>query len=334
VPVPPPAALRSPVGLGHHDLSAYFQPSNYGVLAGFDGLSAAPATSSADYGVEEDASSWWQAAATIAPASSPPLGSLPATSSSEYDQVPVPIAPPAVVPPPQDAAAAPEVVPAAPPSPYPKLKSKDPMYLTESTEGFSELQQILAKGHQTVGQYPQHVPTIDVYMKTYFGWGQADVDKHIHGKQKCLVSYLDPALISPAWLAGSMHTTYLLAKTINVVVMTLVAVPVYLWGIRIAPRRYVLVAVALTLLIPSFFYTGELMTENAFAMTFVLACFAMALVLERPALSRQVLSTSVASSGALPQAMACESFSTHSRRSAFWRTWRQMTSARRSISTN
>ena len=111
----------------------------------------------------------------------------------------------------------------------------------------------------------------------------------IRGSPAGLYSYLYPALISPAWLAGSMHTTYLLVKTINAVVMTLVAVPVYLWGVRIAPRRYVLVAVALTLLIPSFFYTGELMTENAFATTFVLACFAIALVLERPALMRQAL---------------------------------------------
>jgi hypothetical protein len=111
----------------------------------------------------------------------------------------------------------------------------------------------------------------------------------IRGAPAGLVSYVYPALIAPAWLAGSMHTTYLLAKTINAVVLTLVAVPVYLWGIRIAPRRYVLVAVALTLLIPSFFYTGELMTENAFATTFVLACFATALVLERPTLWRQAL---------------------------------------------
>jgi hypothetical protein len=102
-------------------------------------------------------------------------------------------------------------------------------------------------------------------------------------------SYLYPVLIAPAWLAGSMHTTYLLAKAINAVLMTLVAVPVYLWTARLAPRPYALAAAGLSLLLPSFFYTGELMTENAFLPAFVLAAFALALVLERPSLWRQGL---------------------------------------------
>jgi hypothetical protein len=106
---------------------------------------------------------------------------------------------------------------------------------------------------------------------------------------RSIVSYLYPALISPAWLAGSMRTTYGFAKAINAVLMTLVAIPVFLWGIRLAPRRYALVAVALTLLLPSFFYTGELMTESAFLPAFVTAVFTIAFALERPTLFRQVL---------------------------------------------
>ena len=111
----------------------------------------------------------------------------------------------------------------------------------------------------------------------------------IRGVPTSIVSYLYPALISPAWWAGSMRTTYGLAKTINSILMTLVAVPVYLWGIRIAPRRYAFAAVALTLLLPAFFYTGELMTENAFFPAFVTSCFAIALALERPTLLRQAV---------------------------------------------
>ena len=111
----------------------------------------------------------------------------------------------------------------------------------------------------------------------------------IRGAPSSIVSYLYPALISPAWWADSMRTTYGLAKTINSVLMTLVAIPVYLWGIRIAPRRFVFAAVALTLLLPSFFYTGELMTENAFFPAFVTSAFAIALALERPTLFRQGL---------------------------------------------
>jgi hypothetical protein len=111
----------------------------------------------------------------------------------------------------------------------------------------------------------------------------------IRGAEGTIVSYLYPALISPAWLADSMRTTYGLAKAINAVLMTLAAIPVYFWSIRLAPRRYALVAVGLTLLLPTLFYTGELMTENAFFPAFVTATFAIALALERPTLPRQAL---------------------------------------------
>jgi hypothetical protein len=97
-----------------------------------------------------------------------------------------------------------------------------------------------------------------------------------------------PALISPAWLAHPMGTTYSLAKAINVVVMTSTAIPLYLWARRLVVPVYALVAVALTLLMPSFIYTGMLMTENAFLPAFVLAAFLIALVLERPTLLRQL----------------------------------------------
>jgi hypothetical protein len=111
----------------------------------------------------------------------------------------------------------------------------------------------------------------------------------VRGASAGIYSYLYPVLIAPAWLAHSMQTTYVLAKAINAVVMSLAAVPVYLWGKRLAPKRYALVAVALTLLMPSLFYTSELMTENGFFTAFVFAAFAIALVLERPTFSRQAL---------------------------------------------
>ena len=42
-----------------------------------------------------------------------------------------------------------------------------------------------------------------------------------------------PALISPAWHFGPMSTVYAVAKGINVVVMSLVVVPVFLWARRL-----------------------------------------------------------------------------------------------------
>ena len=73
-----------------------------------------------------------------------------------------------------------------------------------------------------------------------------------------------PALISPAWLASSMTTTYALAKTFNVVFMTLAAIPLWFWSRRLVSRWYGVLAVALFLAIPSFVYTGEILTENAY----------------------------------------------------------------------
>jgi hypothetical protein len=98
-----------------------------------------------------------------------------------------------------------------------------------------------------------------------------------------------PVLIAPAWFAESIDTAYGFARTINVVVMVLAAVPVYLWGKRLMSAGYALLAAVLTLLMPSLTYTGMLMTENAFFTAVVSSCFAIALTLERPTLLRQGL---------------------------------------------
>ncbi|HEY7019291.1 MAG TPA: hypothetical protein VH297_12555, partial [Gaiellaceae bacterium] len=101
-------------------------------------------------------------------------------------------------------------------------------------------------------------------------------------------SYLYPLLIAPAWLWHSMATTYWIAKAIGVSSMTLVAIPVYLWARRLVAPWYALLAAVLTLVLPAFFYSGILMTEAAFLPAFVLATFAIALMLERPTLFRQL----------------------------------------------
>ena len=100
---------------------------------------------------------------------------------------------------------------------------------------------------------------------------------------------LYPALIAPAWRASSMHTTYEVAKSINVVAMTLAAVPFYFWARRLAGGWYAVLGTALFLALPIFGYTGVLMTENAALPLFLLAFFLIALVLEQPKLLRQVL---------------------------------------------
>jgi hypothetical protein len=101
-------------------------------------------------------------------------------------------------------------------------------------------------------------------------------------------SFLYPLLIAPAWLWHSMETTYAVAKGIGASAMTLVAIPVYVWARRLAGPAYALLAAVLTLLLPAFFYSGVLMTEAVFLPGFVLACVAIALMLERPTLVRQL----------------------------------------------
>ena len=98
-----------------------------------------------------------------------------------------------------------------------------------------------------------------------------------------------PLVISPAWLFGSASTAYAVAKTLNAVVMSLAAVPAYLWARRLVSPALAVVAAALVLLVPGYVYTGSLMTENAFFPAFVLASFLIALALERPTLLAQAL---------------------------------------------
>ena len=97
-----------------------------------------------------------------------------------------------------------------------------------------------------------------------------------------------PALISPAWSAGDIATSYEIAKAINVVLMTLSALIVFLWLRRVVARRYALVAAGLVLLMPTFVYTGTLMTENAALPAFLLGAYVMSRTLERPSLLWQL----------------------------------------------
>ena len=100
---------------------------------------------------------------------------------------------------------------------------------------------------------------------------------------------LYPVLISPAWLASSMKTTYEVAKSINVVAMTAAAVPFYMWARRLAGGWWAVLGTVLFLALPIFNYTGVVMTESAAFPLFIASFLAIAVVLERPTLPRQVI---------------------------------------------
>jgi hypothetical protein len=98
-----------------------------------------------------------------------------------------------------------------------------------------------------------------------------------------------PALISPAWLAGSAHTAYTLVKVINSGLMAAGAIPLYLWGRRLVAPLWAALAVVLYLAMPGFMYTAEILSENAFVPAMVLALFAIAAAIERPSILVQLL---------------------------------------------
>lgn len=111
---------------------------------------------------------------------------------------------------------------------------------------------------------------------------------HVRG-EPLTVTFLYPLLIAPAWLFGSMETTYAVAKAIGAVVMSLAAVPVFLWGRTLVADTSALAAAALTLASPWLVLTGTLMAEVAFLPVFLLACWTIARALEAPSLARQAV---------------------------------------------
>ena len=105
-----------------------------------------------------------------------------------------------------------------------------------------------------------------------------------------IVSVLYPLLLAPAYLLfDSLPDAYAAARTINAVVMSLAAIPTYLIARRLLAPGLSLLAALLAVALPSFAYTGTLMSENAFYPAFLLAAWALLRALEEPTLRRQLV---------------------------------------------
>lgn len=89
-----------------------------------------------------------------------------------------------------------------------------------------------------------------------------------------------------------MKSTFELTKATNALLMSLAAVPVFLWTRRLASFGWSLGAAVLVLCMPAFAFAGLVMTENIAFPTFVLALYLTAFALERPTVPRQVLALS------------------------------------------
>jgi Dolichyl-phosphate-mannose-protein mannosyltransferase len=111
----------------------------------------------------------------------------------------------------------------------------------------------------------------------------------IFGGGTALFSFVYPLLNGLPLAYGDLERGYTILKAIQAVVMSLAAVPVYLWGRRLMAPGWALVAAALTLAIPGLLYSGLIMTEVAFLPVSLLAAWAMARALEEPTLRRQAI---------------------------------------------
>jgi hypothetical protein len=111
----------------------------------------------------------------------------------------------------------------------------------------------------------------------------------IFGGSTGLYSLVYPLVNGLPLAFGDLERGYAILKALQAVVMSLAAVPVYLWGRRLASERWALVAAALTLLLPGLLYAGLVMTEVVFLPVAVLAAWAMARALEEPTRGRQAL---------------------------------------------
>jgi hypothetical protein len=109
----------------------------------------------------------------------------------------------------------------------------------------------------------------------------------IRGSAVPYLSILYPAFVGLPLLADDLAAGIRAAQALQSLVVSLTAVPVYLWGLRFLPRRWALTAAALTLVTPALTYAGLLMTESLFYPATVLALFALARMLETPTLVRQ-----------------------------------------------
>ncbi len=102
-------------------------------------------------------------------------------------------------------------------------------------------------------------------------------------------SLLTPALVGLPLTLSDVARGVAVAQALQALAMSLVAVPVYLWGTRLVGVRWALAAAVLSVLPPALWYGGLLMTEALFYPLVVAALLALARMLEQPTLERQGL---------------------------------------------
>jgi hypothetical protein len=118
---------------------------------------------------------------------------------------------------------------------------------------------------------------------------------YLHGSLEILggptpfYSLLTPALVGFPLSAFGLVTGHDVLQGLQAFVMSLAAVPVYLWARSLVSRRWALVAAALTVAVPGLTYSGLMMSEVVFYPLVVLAAWAGAEAIARPTRATQAL---------------------------------------------
>ena len=102
-------------------------------------------------------------------------------------------------------------------------------------------------------------------------------------------SLLYPALIGAPMLLRDTRRSIEIIQALQAIVVSLTAVPVYLWSRRVMKPRLAFAAATLTLLVPTLAYSGLMMSEALFYPLAVVSLIALARVLEEPTVFRQGL---------------------------------------------
>lgn len=117
----------------------------------------------------------------------------------------------------------------------------------------------------------------------------------IRGVSPHFPALLQPILTAPLWWLPTVVDSYRAIQLLNILFMSSAAIPTYLIARRLELRRsYLLVAVAVSLVIPDMLYGGWVVTEPYAYPLFLWAAWAALSSLDRPSLKRQALFVCVA----------------------------------------
>lgn len=115
---------------------------------------------------------------------------------------------------------------------------------------------------------------------------------------------LYPALAGVTLSWSSFAHGYAWLKALQALVVSLAAVPVYLYGRRLMPRRYALLGSALTLCYPLLLYSGFVMTEALFYPLAALALLAVARAVQTGGRRDQVVALALIAAAVLTRVQA------------------------------